>query len=78
VIRSANTGVSCVIDPWGNIVESRPWDNAAVIKRTIPLCAGLTFYDRFGDIISKLSLILGALLLVYTIISVIKKRTRRG
>ena len=74
VLRSANTGVSCIIDPWGNIIDYRPWDTTAVIKRSVPMCGGLTLYDRFGDLISKIALVVAAFLLAYTIF----KRIRRG
>lgn len=78
VIRSANTGISCIIDPSGEIVESGPWEQPAVIRRSVPILQGLTFYARFGDIFSKIALLLGALLLAYTIMIVIKKRKGHG
>jgi apolipoprotein N-acyltransferase len=78
IVRSANTGISCIIDPAGVIVESGPWEHPAVIRRIVPITHNLTFYVRYGDIISKIALVLAALLLVYTIFTVIKKRTHRG
>jgi len=78
VVRSANTGVSCVIDPSGEILESRPWATEAFIRRPVPAEEGMTFYVRYGDCISKIALILAALTLVYTIAMIIKTRTNRG
>jgi len=78
VIRSANTGVSCVIDPDGNIIESSPWVQTAVIKKYVPARNDLTFYVRYGDCISILALILTGLLLAWTIITFIKTRNSRG
>ena len=78
VIRSANTGVSCIIDPDGNITESRPWVQTAVIRKFVPANNDLTFYTRYGDCISKLALILTGLFLAWTIITFIKTRTSRG
>jgi apolipoprotein N-acyltransferase len=53
VARSANTGISAVIDPAGNIHETRPWNQAAAIKYNIPAGSAMTFYVRYGDYIYK-------------------------
>ncbi|MBS1665308.1 MAG: apolipoprotein N-acyltransferase [Bacteroidetes bacterium] len=78
VIRSANTGVSCVINAEGNIVESRPWMESAVIRYQVPAENSLTFYARFGDCISKLAVLITVLFLAWNIITIIKTRTSRG
>lgn len=49
VARSANTGISAVIDPLGTIVAQKGWDERAVIKYPIPTKATLTFYAKYGD-----------------------------
>jgi apolipoprotein N-acyltransferase len=78
VVRSANTGVSCIIDPAGQIIESRPWAVSAVIRRDVPTAHGLTFYARFGDCISKIALVLAVLFLAWYLITIIRTRNRRG
>jgi apolipoprotein N-acyltransferase len=78
VVRSANTGVSCIIDPAGNIIVSRPWDEANVLKRPVPAAEGQTFYARYGDCLSKIALILAALFFVWHIITIVKMRSSRG
>ncbi|ULQ53022.1 apolipoprotein N-acyltransferase [Flavihumibacter fluvii] len=66
VVRSANTGISAVIDPYGRIVESQPWDKTGIIKQAIPARSQLTFYVRYGDLLSKLMILLAALLVAYS------------
>ena len=78
VIRSANTGVSCIIDRDGQIVESRPWAVAASIRRSIPAETGQTFYTRWGDCISKIALALSLLFFAWNMFTFIKTRTSRG
>ncbi|HVS95838.1 MAG TPA: apolipoprotein N-acyltransferase [Puia sp.] len=78
VVRSANTGVSCVIDPAGHILDSRPWATQAFIRLPVPREQRLTFYARYGDWISKVALVLAALSLAYTITIIIKRRKSRG
>lgn len=63
VVRSANTGISCFIDPYGNIQQAQGWDTAAAIKQPIQPQNYLTFYVRFGDWISWLMIITAFLLL---------------
>ncbi len=78
VIRSANTGVSCVIDPFGKVIESRPWDVSAVIRRPVPVKEELTFYTQYGDWISKIAFGLTLLFVLWNFITIIKTRMGRG
>lgn len=82
LIRSANTGVSCVIDPLGEIVDLRPWDKEGFIRMTVPVESGMTFYVAFGDLISWLAIAITILvtgrLLWISIISFGKNRRRHG
>lgn len=78
IVRSANTGISCIIDPAGTIVKAGPWEKPAVIRRSVPSEERLTFYARYGDCLSKIILALAVLLLGYTIATIIKKRKRHG
>jgi apolipoprotein N-acyltransferase len=78
IVRSANTGVSCIIDPAGNIVEERPWYEAAVIKRHVPANSEITFYVKYGDLISWLAILTSILLTIWTIVTLIKKRNARA
>jgi apolipoprotein N-acyltransferase len=50
LIRSANTGISGVIDPTGRIIAETPLFQDAVITREVPLLREKTFYTRYGDI----------------------------
>ncbi|HVU54678.1 MAG TPA: apolipoprotein N-acyltransferase, partial [Puia sp.] len=77
VVRSANTGVSCIIDPSGHIVESRPWDQASFIKAYVPATHEETFYVKYIDIVSWLAVIATILLVIGTPMSIIKNK-RRG
>lgn len=50
VFRCANLGISCIIDPWGRIVQKiTPKDDAEYLVGEIGLRQGGTFYTRHGD-----------------------------
>jgi apolipoprotein N-acyltransferase len=74
VARSANTGISAVIDNSGNIVESRPWDTASAIKYSIPAVSGTTFFVRNGAITFGLALLLMLALMLYHLVMIFRKR----
>jgi apolipoprotein N-acyltransferase len=74
IARSANTGISAVINSNGNIVETRAWDTPAAIKYAIPMVAGETFFVRNGAYIFGLALFLMFALLGYHFIMMLKKR----
>ena len=78
VVRSANTGVSCIIDPTGNIIEARPWFQPAVIKSAVPPLQEKTFYVKYGDLISRLAIFAAVLLTACVTIQIIKRKRSRG
>jgi apolipoprotein N-acyltransferase len=78
VARSANTGISCFIDPSGNVHNPRPYDTEAAIKLAVKPNNQKTFYVKNGDILSKLFCGISLVLLVWAISKVIlKKVTQR-
>ncbi|UCJ07658.1 apolipoprotein N-acyltransferase [Chitinophaga pendula] len=66
ISRSANTGISCFIDPNGDIQQAQPYWKAGVISGNVTPSHDLTFYVRFGDLIYKGAAIFCILLLIYT------------
>jgi apolipoprotein N-acyltransferase len=67
VARSANTGISCFIDPLGNVITPLPWDTEGAIKLTVPADNRQTFFVKNGDIISRAMLIVTIGLIVLNI-----------
>jgi len=66
LVRSANTGVSCVVDPLGRIVESSPLFKPFFLTADVPLVEGRTMFVRYPDgfvIVNVLGLILALALL---------------
>jgi apolipoprotein N-acyltransferase len=75
VMRSANTGISCVIDREGNILQQLPWDVAGSIKFNVPTHEGSsTFFVKHGDLISYGSIVFTILLVLWNIFVIVKAR----
>src|SRR5687768_1497790 len=77
VARSANTGISCFIDPLGNMINPQPWDTAAAIKLAVPVDSRQTFFVKHGDMLSRASAVVSILLLVLNIVFWIKGRIKK-
>ncbi|MDP4214787.1 MAG: apolipoprotein N-acyltransferase [Bacteroidota bacterium] len=78
VVRSANTGISCFIDPAGRVIDPQPWDKVAVIKMPVPPNKGLTLYARYGDILFKLALPCSILVVIWGVFVTFKRRLSHG
>jgi apolipoprotein N-acyltransferase len=79
VVRSANTGISCFIDPQGKVYQPQPWNTAAAIRQNIPDTNSIiTFYTASGDIISRIAIGLTIVLGVWNIFLIIKSFTGRA
>jgi apolipoprotein N-acyltransferase len=56
IARSANTGTSCFIDEFGNISDATPWWQEAVIEKDLYVNNQMTFFSRYGDLLSYASI----------------------
>jgi len=65
--RSANTGISGFIDPFGRIVEATPVFTEQAIKATMQVWRPYTFYSRHGDVFAYGCAIICALLFLFGI-----------
>ncbi len=65
VARSANTGISCFIDPCGRVINARPYDTVAAIKLAFQPKNSITFFARYGDLLSKLMVVLSGILILW-------------
>ncbi|MEE9549541.1 MAG: apolipoprotein N-acyltransferase [Candidatus Binatia bacterium] len=71
LVRATNTGVTTVINPRGEILESLPVFSSGVLTADVPLMKGQTFYVRFGDWFAWMCT-LGSLGIILTPIRVMK------
>jgi apolipoprotein N-acyltransferase len=63
VVRAANTGISALIAPTGEISRSLPLFVRGTLEGLIPLRRGETLYTRFGDWLAYLSVAVSAITL---------------
>lgn len=68
IARSANTGVSCFINPLGEIMQATEWWKPAVIQQRITLDDNKTFYTKNGDYIARAAFYLSLLLIIYSLL----------
>ncbi len=60
--RSANTGISGLIDPSGRILHATPIFTEQAVSGRLPLRQTLTFYTRYGDVFAYACVIITAFL----------------
>lgn len=74
IARCANTGVSAIITPTGEIQQPTPWWEPAVIEGKIPLRDDITFFVSHGDITGRIcTFVFLLMLLALAVQSVTKK-----
>jgi len=77
IARSANTGISCFIDPLGNVIEPQPWDTKASIKLALPVDNRQTLFVKYGDVLSRATLVVSLLLIALTIGYWVKRKLKK-
>jgi apolipoprotein N-acyltransferase len=73
IARSANTGISCVVDELGNLHAEQAWWKEGYIMANLTPNNQKTFFVRFGDMLSKLASVLVVLIIGYSIFLGFKK-----
>ncbi len=74
IVRAANTGISAIIEPTGEIVSRTGLFERTALTGTIHFIDGKTFYSRYGDVFVYFCFIL---LFLLFLISFFKKERRR-
>lgn len=74
IARCANTGISAIISPAGEIMQPTPWWEQAVIKGQIPLRDDITFFVSHGDITGRVCSFIHWLLLLALTVRFITRR----
>lgn len=72
IARSANTGISCFINPRGEIQQATKWWEPAVISQRIQINNATTFYTKHGDYIARAALCISIALLLFSLLLRIK------
>ncbi|MEO8205075.1 MAG: apolipoprotein N-acyltransferase [Chthoniobacterales bacterium] len=69
MVRSSNTGVTCIIDRFGRVMTPLQEEHEGLLFETadIPVKPTLTFYTRYGEIFSVSCLALSILTVVFVI-----------
>jgi apolipoprotein N-acyltransferase len=77
IARSANTGISCFVNQRGDILMACNWWEKDVIRTKLNLNDKITFYTKYGNYLSRMSLVVSALLALAIIPNIIMKRKRK-
>jgi apolipoprotein N-acyltransferase len=65
LLRATNDGITCVIDPYGRIVNRLPRHQQAVLVGQFEFVAGKTFYTEYGDVFAWACTGIAILILVH-------------
>ncbi len=74
IARCANTGISAIISPSGEITQPTPWWEQAVISGNLPLRDDITFFVAHGDITGRVCSFISWLLLLAMAVRMVVKR----
>ena len=73
VARSANTGISSVINQRGDVVAATKYWEPAGLRETVRLNAEPTFYVMYGDVIGRSFAFVFVLMLFYTAVKYLRR-----
>ncbi len=74
VLRSANTGISSIIDWYGNEIDELTWWKRGTLKRAVFTNSEKTLYTQYGDLIGRVSPFFSLLIIFY---SFVRKKTKK-
>ena len=73
IVRSANTGISAIIDARGEIIKRTQYNTKTVLTGNIASRSKLTFYSIYGDIIARWSILIALIYFLLAISGRLKK-----
>lgn len=75
IARSANTGISCFINQKGDFVQQSLWWTPAYLRGNVYCNNKKTFYVVWGDLTGRVFSFITVLILIWTIVNSIRKKT---
>lgn len=75
IARSANTGISAIIDPSGKVISHTSWWQPEVLRGKVGLSDEETFFVRNGDFVGRLSTLMAALILLAALVRRFMRQT---
>lgn len=77
IIRSANTGISCIVDQRGDIHHATGYEETVAFRADIRLREGKTVYVAWGDYLGRMALFVAVILLCYGLIVPFRRKWAR-
>ncbi|MFI3314186.1 MAG: apolipoprotein N-acyltransferase [Rikenellaceae bacterium] len=74
VARSANTGISAIINSRGEITKRTKWDERVVLEAAIESNSDITFYVMYGDYIGRIASFMFVLSMLYMVAYCYKRK----
>ena len=71
IIRSANTGISGILNSRGDVLRQSEWDEKVCLTGDVHINNKATFYSRFGDYIGRISVFI---FVIFLSVSFVNKR----
>lgn len=68
IVRSANTGISCLINARGDIIQPLAYSTRGAVRGNVRLSEEITFYAKHGDFTGGFSLLMGCMFFIYSLI----------
>ncbi len=69
IVRSANTGISCIVDERGRIAHATDWWVPAAFSARVHPNSEITFFVRHGDLIGRPAVLIFLALLAFALIA---------
>lgn len=73
VARSANTGISSIINQRGDVLQQTPYWKSTAIRGTLQLNQTPTFYSTYGDVLGRAAGFVFFLMLIFTFVKYVKR-----
>ena len=67
IVRSANTGISAIINAKGEIIKKTDYNVKTVLKGNFASNSEITFYSKYGDYIARLAILMT---LIFSLLSI--------
>jgi len=68
IARCANTGISCTIDPYGNMYNISPIDEKYIISDYIGINSGVTFYSQHPYLFPNILLLISVMIIIASLV----------